>query len=83
MDTVDAKVPDKLKRTIGSHLWLDNMEFSAKRLVLKQRLVLKPSAENPPNSHRLTPMTKVQCTDSTRSIMQGWASHQDAQGSGH
>ena len=58
---VDAKIPDELK-TIGTHLWLANMEVSA------QSLVLKPLSENPPNPNRLTPMTKAQLLDAQTQI---------------
>ena len=55
-----VEVPDELKKTISSHLWIANVEASGKKLILK------PPSRNPPNPHGLPSMTKAQLPDQTQ-----------------
>ena len=52
--SADVEVPSELRQTIGSHLWLANMEASSRRLALK------PLSKKHPNPHGPTTMTQAQ-----------------------
>ena len=65
---VSPEIPDELKQTMGSHLWLANLEASAKTPP-SSRLVLEPEISGHPNPERPTAMTSAQLLDAQTQLV--------------